>query len=287
MRGGVIALSLLACGCASVSEVPVTDRSTTREKVTVTSRTSPADSQISTAARASAGNTRSTKSGPRSTGKAETPGPGGTSKSKPVARSTHVVRPGDTLFSIAWGEGLDFRELAKWNGIPSPYIIKPGQQIKLAPAQRTTVKNSAPSAAKPAKTSAKSNAKLSSQSPAGWIWPVEGPILSRYSANSGNKGIDIGGSSGQGIRAAAAGRVVYAGSGLRGYGQLIIVKHDEAYLSAYAHNSKLLVEDGKAVKKGQQIALMGNTGTDRVKLHFEIRHRGKPVDPLKFLPKRP
>ena len=116
---------------------------------------------------------------------------------------------------------------------------------------------------------------------------MEGPVLKAFSVSGGNKGIDIGGSSGRGVRAAAGGKVVYAGSGLRGYGRLIIVKHDEVYLSAYAHNSKLLVEDGAKVRKGQQIALMGNTGTDRVKLHFEIRKRGKPVNPLKYLPKRP
>ena len=112
-------------------------------------------------------------------------------------------------------------------------------------------------------------------------------MIQRFALKQQRKGIDIAGRAGQGVFAAAPGRIVYAGSGLRGYGKLIIVKHDEVYLSAYAHNSKLLVEDGQRVSKGQQIALMGDTGTDRVKLHFEIRRKGKPVDPLKFLPARP
>jgi len=206
-------------------------------------------------------------------------------------RNSHVVRSGDTLFSIAWAVGLDYRELARWNGIQTPYVIQPGQRLKMTPPPENLSKNSALPQPKPAKIPPKStstpkfNNKIEAFS--GWVWPVEGPILKGFSASNGNKGIDIGGSSGRGVRAAASGKIVYAGSGLRGYGRLIIVKHDEVYLSAYAHNSKLLVEDGAKVRKGQQIALMGDTGTDRVMLHFEIRKRGKPVNPLKFLPTRP
>lgn len=180
---------------------------------------------------------------------------------------------------------MDYRTLAAWNDISSPYIIKPGQRLTLVAPARQTTKNAAapkPSTAKPQPKAAPPPVTQS-----GWLWPVEGPVLSTFSTAKGSKGIDIGGTSGTSIRAASGGRVVYAGSGLRGYGKLIIVKHDEVYLSAYAHNSKLLVEDGATVIKGQQIALMGKTGTDRVKLHFEIRRKGKPVDPLKYLSKRP
>src|SRR5690606_28082234 len=121
----------------------------------------------------------------------------------------------------------------------------------------------------------------------GWQWPAQGQIIARFQSNGSlNKGIDIAGQLGQPVKAAANGTVVYAGRGLLGYGDMIIIKHDETYLSAYAHNSRLLVKEGEQVRTGQTIAEMGNTGTDRVKLHFEIRRRGQPVDPLGYLPKR-
>ncbi|KTT29143.1 peptigoglycan-binding protein LysM [Pseudomonas oryzihabitans] len=125
------------------------------------------------------------------------------------------------------------------------------------------------------------------QSAAGWAWPTKGTLISRFSASSTlNKGIDIAGQEGQPVMAAADGTVVYAGNGLRGYGELVIIKHSETYVSAYGHNRRLLVREGERVKIGQTIAEMGSTGTDRVKLHFEIRRQGKPVDPLQFLPNR-
>jgi lipoprotein NlpD len=121
----------------------------------------------------------------------------------------------------------------------------------------------------------------------GWAWPAAGPLLRAYDGSSeGRKGISIGGSSGQPVLAAASGKVVYSGSGLGGYGRLIIIKHNKEFLSAYAHNRKLIANEGQWVEKGQEIALMGNSGTDRVQLHFEIRKLGKPVDPLQYLPKR-
>jgi lipoprotein NlpD len=120
-----------------------------------------------------------------------------------------------------------------------------------------------------------------------WHWPVAGVILSSFQGNNGlNKGIDLGGKLGEPVLAAASGQVVYSGSGLRGYGKLLIIKHNETFLSAYAHNDRLLVKEGDLVKVGQRIADMGSSGTDRVKLHFEIRRDGTPVDPLKFLPRR-
>lgn len=121
----------------------------------------------------------------------------------------------------------------------------------------------------------------------GWQWPTDGKVIRGFSANDpGKKGLDIGGKPGQSVRATAPGQVVYSGGGLIGYGQLIIIKHDKDYLSAYAHNRKLLVKEDDRVRGGQQIAELGSTGTDRPMLHFEIRHQGKPVDPLKLLPKR-
>ena len=251
MKLRVLGLSLVVCGCTTVS-APVSNRST------------PTDSEA-----------------PVTTLSSSVPGK--------VERGVHVVRRGDTLFSIAWAADVDYRALARWNDIRSPYVIKPGQRIKLTPPRQSYSKKAVPPVPidKPAQSRPQPPPATAFVSKQGWVWPVEGPILARFSTQSGRKGIDIGGASGRSVRAAAGGRVVYAGSGLRGYGKLIIVKHDEVYLSAYAHNSKLLVQDGTSVKKGQQIALMGNTGTDRVKLHFEIRRRGKPVDPLKFLPKRP
>ena len=120
----------------------------------------------------------------------------------------------------------------------------------------------------------------------GWVWPTEGRIVAGFSPRAGLKGIDISGKYGQTIRSAAAGKVVYAGAGLRGYGKLIIVKHNEVFLSAYAHNRKILAREGIRVAAGQRIAEMGDTGTDRVKLHFEIRKDGRPVNPIHYLPKQ-
>ncbi|HEX7935975.1 MAG TPA: peptidoglycan DD-metalloendopeptidase family protein, partial [Paraburkholderia sp.] len=114
-------------------------------------------------------------------------------------------------------------------------------------------------------------------------WPVRGPLLGTFN-DSTNKGVNIGGSAGEAVKASADGRVVYAGNGLRGYGNLIIIKHDATYLTAYAHNRALMVKEGDAVTKGQKIAEMGNSDADRVMLHFEVRRQGKPVDPLKYLP---
>ncbi len=246
-------------------------------------------------------------------------------KAAPVAPRTtprggdYTVQRGDTLYSIAWRYGRDYRELAAWNGIRPPYTIYVGQRLRTAPgrlsaATRAPVREYAPAPAATARSTAPPAAPAptpgnreaipptASTSKPGptpapgpvefprnvtWAWPVEGPLLSRFSDSSaGRKGVDIGGHYGQPVRTAAAGQVVYSGSGLRGYGQLIIVKHNDMYLSAYAHNRRLLVREGEAVKAGQVVAEMGRSETDRVMLHFEIRKEGKPVDPLRYLPKR-
>ncbi len=222
------------------------------------------------------------------------------------------VLAGDTLYSIAWESGRDYRDLAAWNRITAPYVIKPGQKLRLyppsnaslerrgvapspapiptPPSQRTAIVEKLPERKKPPQE--KSAETNKHQSPLGhapsvsWTWPATGALLDRYAANGPNKGIDIGGKKGQPIMATAAGQVVYQGSGLRGYGQLIIIKHNADFLSAYAHCDRIYVKEGNVIKGGQKIADMGNSGTDRVKLHFEIRYRGTPVDPQIYLPKK-
>lgn len=218
-------------------------------------------------------------------------GPGSTRAPEVV----HIVRKGDTLYSIAWDAGLDYRALARWNDISPPYVIKPGQRLRLRPRPGQRRAATAPAAStetaarrEPAPDPAPDPAPepLTRNTAPAWIWPANGPILRRFSPDSANPGIDIGGESGQAVKSAADGRVVYSGDGLRGYGRLIIVKHNETFLSAYAHNKKLLVAEGDPVKGGQSIAEMGATDTDRVKLHFEIREQGNAVDPLRYLPNK-
>lgn len=238
------------------------------------------------------------------------------SKSITNRPKTHVVVPGDTLFSIAWRYGLKYEILAKYNRISPPYIIRPAQVIRLdivgvgvsvADTQQATNRAlgastlSKSSDGKSGLTTQSNNNRQENKTVKNvpetnktqvwgapqWRWPAKGPLLSSFQgSNALNKGIDLGGKLGEPVFAAASGQVVYSGSGLRGYGKLLIVKHNETYLSAYAHNDRLLVKEGDFVKVGQRIADMGSSGTDRVKLHFEIRRDGTPLDPLKFLPRR-
>lgn len=218
----------------------------------------------------------------------------------------YVVSRGDTLFSIAWRYGFDVKRLANANNIAPPYTIFPGQAIELkessapvaakpkpaSPAKAVTTPSAKPSAnvAKaPVLTVPKPKPKpttpaFSSES---WRWPVHGPLVRRFVASGqAHKGIDIKGKMGEPVKASRSGVVVYAGSGLVGYGNLLILKHSERYLSAYGHNRRLLVKEGEQVKAGQTIAELGDSGTDSAKLHFEVRVNGKPVDPLKLLPRR-
>ncbi len=219
---------------------------------------------------------------------------------------THRVVPGDTLFSIAWRYGFKYQELAKYNGISTPYNIYPGQVIRLDTGSKVTLVGSdkklpvASNSLSISSAYSKNNRSKYQASAVGvngkrslqagalvWFWPAKGPILKRFAGSSTlEKGIDIGGKLGEPVLAAASGQVVYAGSGLRGYGKLLIVKHNDTFLSAYAHNNSLLVKEGDFVKVGQRIADMGSSGTEGVKLHFEIRRDGNPEDPLKYLPKR-
>jgi lipoprotein NlpD len=224
-----------------------------------------------------------------------------------VGDETYVVSRGETLYSIAWARNLEFRGLASTNNIASPYTIYPGQVLRLSDQNKPTESRTkvSPSSSPPASSSRqKASAKAKpvttpsrpqgvtpkldkSQYPYRWQWPANGKLIRRYRASgSVHKGIDLQGKLGEPVYAANSGIVVYAGSGLKGYGNLLIVKHNEYYLSAYGHNSKLLVKEGQKVRSGQQIAQIGDTGTNEVKLHFEIRRDGKPVDPLTLLPKK-
>ncbi|WP_370979026.1 peptidoglycan DD-metalloendopeptidase family protein [Agaribacterium sp. ZY112] len=221
----------------------------------------------------------------------------------------HVVAQGDTLYSIAWRYGLDYHALAKANNIGASYTIYPGQRLSLSGAKSVVTKSNA-TKSKVGVNSSKSNTKVPPKStstrlknkatgskkhteskvyskPSSWQWPAQGRVVTRFNAKSGlKKGIDIASNLREPVRAASSGTVVYSGEGLRGYGKLLIIKHSDKYLSAYAHNHRLLVKEGQAVKKGEKIAEMGSTGTDTVKLHFEIRYDGKPVDPIAYLPPR-
>lgn len=222
------------------------------------------------------------------------------------------VKPGDTLYRIALENGQNYRDIATWNNLANPNQIEVDQLLRVAPpganvaastpgvvtapVPGSNVENIAPGTAMPPVVGSGANVAMAQPQPQNGAvdaavpsasivlgWPVRGPVLNGFD-EAQNKGINIGGAPGDPIKAAADGRVVYAGNGLRGYGNLIIIKHDATFLTAYAHNSALMVKEGDAVTKGQVIAQMGNSDSDRVMLHFEVRRQGKPVDPLKYLP---
>lgn len=221
----------------------------------------------------------------------------------------YSVRPGDTLTKIALDHGQAWRDIAKWNGLDNPNMIEVDQVLRVAPplmeaaANRQTkpvmAQNQVPPSSAtnntptPTATSASTSNTPSVSPPANasddgmaFAWPHPGPVLAGFD-EAKNKGLDFAGKAGDPVLAAGDGKVVYAGSGLRGYGNLVILKHNNTYLTAYAHNQTLLVKEDQNVTKGQRIADMGSSDSDRVKLHFEIRKQGKPVDPAKLLPARP
>jgi lipoprotein NlpD len=200
------------------------------------------------------------------------------SSSKTSRPDSVTVRKGDSLYALAAKYNMSTRQLASINGLKSPYIIQPGQTLKLTATK--TYRAPTATASKTATASLPAdNSKIN------WQWPVQGKLITTFKSNkTGRKGIDIAGNEGKDIRAAASGKVVYSGNGLISYGNLVIIKHNRTYLSAYAHNRKLLVNEGDTIKAGQKIAELGKTGADSPRLHFEIRKNGKPVNPLKFLP---
>ena len=227
----------------------------------------------------------------------------------------YTVKPGETLIRIGLDHGQSYKDIARWSGVENANKIEVGQVLRVIPPAAAVavvatpgvvskpvtlssvtpvvgsplpaIAASAAVAAKPASSApaAAVTAGSGSEDDIAWIWPTNGTVLAGFDEVK-NKGLDIGGANGDPVVAAADGRVVYVGAGLRGYGNLIILKHNNTYLTAYAHNKTLLIKEDQSVRKGQKIAEMGNSDADRVKLHFEVRRQGKPVDPSKYLPAR-
>ncbi len=245
------------------------------------------------------------------------PLPGAENAGKP---GYYTVKPGDTLIRIGLETGQSWKDIARWNSLENPNLIEVGQVLRVvspssAVAAAPVATNESGVITRPVTSSAVAPSTAASKAPAasapvaaaptptpapaaaapvaasgeddsmGFIWPASGGLLAGFD-EARNKGFDISGKAGDPVLAAADGRVVYAGAGLRGYGNLIILKHNNTYLTAYAHNQALLVKEDQSVRKGQKIAEMGSTDADRVKLHFEIRRQGKPVDPARYLPSR-
>ncbi len=240
------------------------------------------------------------------------PPPGFENAGKP---GYYTVKPGDTVIRIGLENGQSHKDISRWNALDNPNKIEVGQVLRVVPPVSaagdavavtkpvsTGTVTTTPIATAPMPAKAASAAASASSAPAkvasvpavaatpaggdeelGWIWPGKGTVIAEFDEVK-NKGLDLSGNAGDAVLAAADGKVVYAGAGLRGYGNLIILKHNNTYLTAYAHNQSLLVKEDQSVKKGQKIAEMGNSDADRVKLHFEVRRQGKPVDPLKYLP---
>jgi lipoprotein NlpD len=204
----------------------------------------------------------------------------------------YTVKKTDTLYSIAWRYGLDYHQLARWNHIGQDFIIHPGQRLILVKPKNTTLlaknKEASKSTKKAGQTTQKKPVKpvKIENTVVKWRWPSSGKIINTYAPNKlDRKGIDIAGKLGQSVHAVANGKVVYSGNGLAGYGNLIIIKHNDTYLSAYAYNQQRLVKEGMTVKAGMVISKMGQHPDGSTRLHFEIRKNGKPVDPLKYLPR--
>lgn len=278
---------LAACGSKPVAKAPVEDRGSAR----------------AAAGRAPSTPVAATPAPPADAGK---PLRGLENAGKP---GFYTVQRGDTLVRIALDHGQNWRDIARWNNIDNPNLIEVGEVFRVqAPGSEgvvakpvttgaatatplpTPTKLPPAASTPPAPAPAPATAQSPSMAPAGeddlaWIWPARGSTVAGFD-EAKNKGLDIAGKAGDPVFAAADGRVVYAGSGLRGYGNLVIIKHNNTYLTAYAHNQSLLVKEDQVVKQGQKIAEMGSTDADRVKLHFEIRRQGKPVDPARYLPGR-
>lgn len=240
------------------------------------------------------------------------PAPGAENAGKP---GYYTVKPGDALIRIALDNGQSWRDVAKWNNLENPNRIEVGQVLRVVPpgvdaaavaarpiasapraearpldakpaaASASAASSAAVTAAKEPPVKDKDKDSAADDDTLAWGWPVANPVTAGFDEQR-NKGLDFAGKPGDAVLAVADGRVVYAGSGLRGYGNLVIIKHNNTYLTAYAHNRAMLVEQDQVVRKGQRIAEMGSTESDTVKLHFEVRKLGKPVDPAKLLPAR-
>ena len=282
-----VGVALLAVGCASPThKAPVEDRKPAVRPAV------PAQAPVTPAPLAE---------GPA----AKPPLPGAENAGKP---GFYTVRPGDTLIRIGLDSGQNWRDIARWNSLENSNLIEVGQVLRVLPpsadASGVIVRPVAPAGrvdSKPldarigtAPVAAPSAPATAAPAPApgregdddvNWAWPANGSVVAGFDEVK-SKGLAIGGNAGDAVLAAADGRVVYVGSGIRGYGNLVIVKHNATYLTAYAHNQALLVKEDQAVRRGQKIAEMGSSDADRVQLHFEIRRQGKPVDPARLLPAR-
>jgi lipoprotein NlpD len=267
----VAAMVLAGCGSTSLNQAPVEDRGSSAGRAPSSTSATPPHIDPATL-------------------------PGAENAGKP---GYYTVKPGETLMRIASDNGQNWRDIARWSNLDNPNVIEVGQVLRVVPPVTTTA-SAAPAATAPATTGANTPAATPVPTPApaaaasapaaadgnlGFIWPASGAVIQGFD-DARNKGVDIGGKAGDPVVAAADGRVIYSGAGLRGYGNLILVKHNNTYLTAYAHNQTLLVKDDQVVKKGQKIAEMGSSDADRVKLHFEVRRQGKPVDPSRYLPSR-
>ena len=274
--------------CAGTSSAPVSTRGDSSDSNSTVTTSKPSSSSTTKTV------TRKTQTRPLEKANAK--------------KGFHIVSKGETLYAIAWRYGFDFRDISKWNGISAPYTIYPDQVVRLKPPPASSKKNLQPGPVV-SKESQSASTKSVSKKPTAvsvkpvetkkpatpskpkkivnrdlkWQWPVKGKIIKTGSLTSKN-GIDISGKFGDEIKSAEAGSVVYSGSGLLGYGRLIIIKHNETYLSAYAHNSELLVQEGDEVTVGQKIARMGKNSSGQTLLHFEIRKNGKSVNPSGLLP---
>jgi len=272
----VLVLTLAGCSSKSLNRAPVEDRTNTNTSV-------PVDVGI----------TAAPVKQPQGFENAGKPG-------------YYTVKLGDTLTRIALEQGQSPRDIARWSQVEDINRIEVGQVLRIVPPVETGVvvrPVSRPAVIEATSAPAAASAPVASGAPAvasssvavvkpaavegeiNWIWPANGAVLAGFDEVK-NKGLDIGGTAGEPVLAAADGRVVYVGAGLRGYGNLIILKHDNVFLTAYAHNRTLLVKEDQSVSKGQKIAEMGSSDSDHVKLHFEVRRQGKPVDPAKYLPAR-
>jgi lipoprotein NlpD len=290
----LLAIGMAGCASRSGFPAPVEDRGSSLGRLPPPPPPSPAS-----ASRPSARPDPQTLPGYENTGK-----PG-----------FYTVKPGDTLIRIGLDAGQNWRDLVRWNKIDNPNLLEVGQVLRVVSPDQTpapeavvikpitapTVVNAAgpdsklataapptpslPSTGVAAGTPAASTPGMADSDGLTFIWPHNGTVTAGFD-EAKNKGLDLAGKAGDPVLAAADGKVVYAGSGLRGYGNLVIIKHNNTFLSAYAHNQALLVREDQSVKRGQTIAQMGNSDADQVKLHFEIRRLGKPVDPVKFLPPR-
>ncbi len=268
----VLALTLSACGTTGLNQAPVVERS------------------LGTPAKPAA-------QVPAPTG--VTPGIMSPVVSAPTTRpanagASYTVKRGDTLYQIALENGVSYRDIAAWNGIANPNYIQADQALRLSPPaadSNNPVAVSAPVVSGTPSPATPPVAPISTPTPAAnagdvvWSWPVKGKVTESFTEGK-SKGISIAGNTGDAIFAAADGKVVYAGSALKGYGPMLIIKHNEVFITAYAHNSKLLVKEEQTVKRGQHIADMGNAESEggKTKLHFELRRNGKPLDPSKVLP---